>query len=130
MKSKRTIAALIGMLACSSVRAQPADPLLDALIEQALAARPELARAQALVQADRERVPQAGALPDPMLEVGVQNDGFSSWEIGNAETSWYSIMATQSFPWPGKRRLAREVADLGAQGAEPAVERVRLSTEA
>ena len=124
------VVALVAVLAVSDVRSEPPDPLLAALVEQALAARPELARAQALVQAERERVPQVGALPDPMVEIGVQNDGFSSWEIGNAETSWYSILATQRFPWPGQRGLAREVAELDVQGSEAAIPRVLLATEA
>jgi outer membrane protein TolC len=108
----------------------PADPVLAKLLEQSLAARPELAQAGALAKAERERVPQVGTLPDPMLQLGVQNDGFTSWEIGKAETSWYSIMATQTFPWPGKLRLRSEVAALGASQADQNVARLRLSTEA
>lgn len=108
----------------------PTDPLLAKLIEQSLAARPELAQARAAARAERERVPQAGALADPMLQLGVQNDGFTRWEIGKMETSWYSIMASQTLPWPGKRRLRREIAELGARQADQNVARVRLSTEA
>ncbi len=108
----------------------PTDAVLATLIEESLAARPELARAQATAQAERERVPQAGAFPDPMLQLGVQNDGFGSWQIGKMETSWYSIMASQTLPWPGKRGLKQEVAELGASEAELATTRARLSTEA
>jgi cobalt-zinc-cadmium efflux system outer membrane protein len=108
----------------------PTDPLLATLIEQSLTVLPELAQARASVKADRERVPQAGALPDPMLQLGVQNDGFTSWEVGKMETSYYSIMASQTLPWPGKLRLKSEVAELGANQAEENVARVRLSTEA
>jgi cobalt-zinc-cadmium efflux system outer membrane protein len=106
------------------------DPVLATLIEQSLAALPELAQARALVKADRERAPQAGALPDPMLQLGVQNDGFGSWEVGKMESSWYSIMISQTLPWPGKLRLRSEVAELVANQAEQNVARVRLSTEA
>ncbi|MEK6606700.1 MAG: TolC family protein [Myxococcota bacterium] len=108
----------------------PTDPVLATLIEQSLAARPELAQARAEVRAERERVPQAGALPDPMLQLGVQNDGFTSWEVGRMETSWYSIMLSQTFPWPGKLRLRSGVAEVGAKLADQSVARVRLSTEA
>ena len=110
--------------------ALPADPVLAELIAQSLAVRPELAQAGAVAKAERERVSQVGALPDPMLQLGVQNDGFASWEIGKMETSWYSIMASQTLPWPGKQRLRSEVAELGANQADQSVVRLRLSTEA
>ncbi len=108
----------------------PTDPVLARLIADSLTARPELAQACATAKAERERIGQAGAFPEPMLQLGVQNDGFTSWEVGKMETSWYSIMASQTFPWPGKRRLRREIAELGARQAEQNVARTRLSTEA
>ena len=108
----------------------PADSVLATLIEQSLAARPELAQARETARADRERVSQVGALPDPMLQLGVQNDGFTSWEVGRMETSWYSVMASQTLPWPGKLRLRSEVAQLSANQADEVVARARLSTEA
>ena len=58
------------------------DPLLVGLVEEAMEKRPELAQAKAAIQADLERVPQASALPDPVLTTGIQNDGFSSIQIG------------------------------------------------
>jgi outer membrane protein TolC len=108
----------------------PTDPGLARLIEESLAARPELAQALATAKAERERVPQVGAWPEPMLQLGVQNDGFTSWEVGKMETSFYSIMASQTFPWPGKLRLRSEVAELGAAQADQDVARARLSVEA
>lgn len=108
----------------------PLDPLLAQLIAQSLAARPEIAGAKASVQADRERIPQAGAMPDPMLQVGIQNDGFTSIEVGRMPTSFYSIMAAQTFPWPGKRSLQRQIVENGAQQGDFGVQRARLSTEA
>ena len=114
----------------SNPLALPTDPLLAKFIEQTFAARPELARARAEAKAERARVSQVGALPDPMLQLGVQNDGFTSWEVGKMGTSFYSIMASQTFPWPGKLRLSSEVAQLRASQAKQNVARVRLSTEA
>lgn len=113
----------------SPLPALPLDPVLAKLIEQSLAVRPELAQAEAQVRADRERIPQAGSFPDPMLQVGIQNDGFSSIEIGKMETSWLTVMATQAFPWPGKRGLRSEIAELGAKQTEANVVRLRLTTE-
>jgi outer membrane protein TolC len=104
------------------------DPLLAELIEQSLTARPELARAKVLVRAEKERIAQAGALPDPTLSLGIQNDGFKSIEIGNMETSFLAIVASQTFPWPGKRALREDIARLGAGELETGVARLRLST--
>ena len=47
------------------------------------------------MRAERERVPQAGALPDPVLSLGIQNDGFSEIMIGKMETSFYQVMLSQ-----------------------------------
>jgi cobalt-zinc-cadmium efflux system outer membrane protein len=106
------------------------DPVLAGLIQQSLAARPELAAAQASVRANQERVPQVRAWPDPMLQIGIQNDGFTSIEIGRMDTSYVSVMASQTFPWPGKLALQGELAALGVDDAKNGVIRQRLSTEA
>jgi outer membrane protein, heavy metal efflux system len=106
------------------------DPVLQALLREARSHNPDLARTEALVAAERERIPQAGALPDPTLSLGLQNDGFKRIEVGRMETSYLSVMVTQPLPWPGKRALRGEVANLGAQATEVAVARTRLSVEA
>ncbi len=100
----------------TSLPAAPAsDPLLERLIEESLSARPELKQAQELVRAERERVPQAGALPDPTLSLGIQNDGFKEIMVGKMETSYYQVMLSQPLPWPGKLGLREDVATLGGQ---------------
>jgi len=107
-----------------------ADPMLERLIDDALASRPEYAQARNVVAAERERVPQAGALPDPTLTLGIQNDGFKSIEVGKMETSFYQIMVTQPFFWPGKRGLRTDIASGQVSLAEAQLERVRLGVEA
>lgn len=114
----------------ASVPVPPTDPTLAQLLAEALEARPELHQAEARVRAARERVPQAGALPDPVLQVGIQNDGFKGLMIGEMETSYFSIMASQALPFPGKRALRTEVAQLGATAESAQVARARLSIEA
>jgi outer membrane protein TolC len=106
------------------------DAVLTELIAQSLAARPELAQARALERAERERAPQVTAHADPMLAVGIQNDGFTSWQVGKMETSFLSIMASQTLPWPGKRALRGEVATLAAKASGQVVARLLLATEA
>ena len=105
------------------------DPVLSRLIGEAVQRRPELARAQAQVEAEREREPQAGALPDPVLSLGIQNDGFAGIELGKMPMSWLSIGVAQTFPWPGKRSLRAEVAGLGTRQVEAEAQRARLSVE-
>ncbi|MGC4001561.1 MAG: TolC family protein [Anaeromyxobacter sp.] len=108
----------------------PDDPVLRGLIDDTLSARPELKQAEASVAAERARVPQVGALPDPVLSLGIQNDGFEKIQIGEMETSYYQIMLSQSFPWPGKRGMRRDVARLSAEAAGATVSRQRLTAEA
>lgn len=128
---------LLGLLATvRSAAAQapetplPTDATLTRLLAQSLAARPELAQSVALVHAEEARVSQVAALPDPTLQLGVQNDGFTSVELGRMDTSFVSLMASQTFPWPGKRGLRQALATLGAARAKQAVARLRLATEA
>jgi cobalt-zinc-cadmium efflux system outer membrane protein len=106
------------------------DPALAALVEESLARRPELRQASDLVRAERERVPQAGAWQDPMLTLGIQNDGFNGLQIGVMETSYWQVMLTQPIPWPGKTGLRSEVASSGVQLAEATASRARLTAEA
>lgn len=108
----------------------PADAALAQLIAEGLAARPEIAASRAAADAAQEQVRQAGALPDPMLQLGLQNDGFTSLEIGTMPSSFVSIMGQQTLPWPGKRGLRADVAQLAADQARQTVSRLQLSTEA
>lgn len=106
------------------------DPLLTEFVRDAFATRPELAGARATADADFELVPQAKALPDPVLSLGIQNDGFSEIQIGKMETSYWSFMASQTFPWHGKRGLRSEISTLEARQSEMDLERMRLSIQA
>jgi len=111
-------------------RALPADATLERLIKESLAVVPEVARAESVARAEKERVPQASAWLDPMLQVGVQNMGFTSFEIGRDPMSFVSFMVSQTVPWHGKLGARRGIAELGALQAEKGVRRARLSIEA
>ncbi len=106
------------------------DTVLAGLVHEALADRPEIAQAQATAQAERARVPQARALPDPVLALGIQNDGFKRLEIGQMETSYWSVVGAQTFPWYGKRGLRARAQTLGAEQSEADLARARLSVRA
>lgn len=103
------------------------DPLLGSLIQEALARNPDIAKTKALVDAEKERIPQSKALPDPFLSLGLQNDGFKGIQVGKMETSFYQVMLTQPLLWPGKRGLRGEIASLGVETSRSAADRTRLS---
>lgn len=106
------------------------DPVLAGLVNGALASRPELAQARAAAAAAFERVPQVNALPDPVVSLGIQNDGFKSIQIGRMESSYLSAMASQTFPWRGKRRLRTTALTLAGQQTQTTLERVDLTVRA
>jgi outer membrane protein TolC len=106
------------------------DPLLRELVAAAMDRRPELEEARAQIAAEQERVPQSRVLPDPMLSLGIQNDGFGSIQIGKMESSWLLIMASQTFPWPGKRGLRSDLAVLDVRSADADLQRALLTVAA
>jgi len=137
-RSARALALAVALPALAAV-APPAraagggpapDSALAALVSGALAGRPEIAQAEAAARAERARVPQARALPDPVLSFGLQNDGFDGLRIGEMETSYWSVSAAQTIPWIGKRGLRAKAQSLGAGQAEADLERARLTVRA
>lgn len=126
--------ALATLLALSALAATPEplerDALLASLVNEALTARPELAAARARIEAESERVPQASAFSDPMVTLGIQNDGFTAIRIGEMQTSYVSLMASQTFPWWGKRALREGVAQRGVEVARTELDRAALTVRA
>lgn len=104
----------------------PNDPALDALIREALDSNPQLKAAQASRDAEQTKVPQAGALPDPMVTLSYQNDGFKGFTYGQSPFAFGQVGLSQAFPYPGKRKLRARIAEAGVAAADAAVERVRL----
>ena len=131
MVLKSFVVTAVAVAIASSARAQvPAqDAALARLLAEAAAASPEVAQAHASVEAERARVSQAGALPDPSLTLGVQNDGFRRINIGTMDTSYFNIGITQPFFWPGKRGLREQVATLETRRADARLGRAELDLE-
>lgn len=99
---------------------------LAALVEEAVRSNPMLAAARSTYEASRFRVPQEAALPDPIV-------GIMSTSMTNPIPLYYAdpsaniaIRATQEIPYPGKRRLAGEIARHEAEGLGEASESRRL----
>ncbi len=110
-------------------RATLPEPELEQLVAEAIRTHPDLTSAAATVEAARQRVAPAGALPDPSLSFNYQNDG-TRITLGERDMTFLGAMISQPLPWPGKLRLAGQEAALRADEAGAGVERARLAVEA
>jgi len=105
MKAPRTIAWLAACLFGMSVDAASAnyatfdDARLEALIEEAIERNPEVQAIAWNETAARERIPIAGALPDPM----VQLTGFAQSPQTRVGPQVSGLAVNQRLPWFGKR---------------------------
>lgn len=100
--------------------------MLDGLIDEALKNSPEINASQARIEAARLRVPQAGSLPDPMVMVGYQNEGFDRYTYGEMSGAQWMFSATQQFLFPGKRRLKEEMTARDAESLAAMHELLKL----
>ena len=78
---------------------------LESLLGAALAANPEVAQARALWRAAEQRARHVGALEDPVLSLGIDDEPVSGPGDGQRE-----IALSQAIPFPGKRGLMTEEA--------------------
>ncbi|OGQ85894.1 MAG: hypothetical protein A2512_13505 [Deltaproteobacteria bacterium RIFOXYD12_FULL_56_24] len=101
---------------------------LQGLIDEALQASPEILAARAKATASGFRVPQSMSLPDPMVMVGYQNEGTSSFTFNEASDSQFLFSASQLFFFPGKRALKGEVAAKEVESLSASANAVRLRT--
>ncbi len=113
--------ALVDVLPAKSAVA----PSPDTLIAIALRHAPSLAALRAQVQAARERVRPAGALPDPTLEVMLQDVGFPRWTVGEEDMSMIGPQISQGIPFPGKRGARRRIAEAEVVVQEHELEHLR-----
>lgn len=95
---------------------------LDDCIRYAVANSPALEAAYQRWRAAVERVPQATALPDPRLGIGIVLDQVDDGARRMGER--YSI--SQTFPWFGKLALRGDVAEQGALAEARRYEAARL----
>lgn len=140
LHSARALAGVAAFLGASPALSAPADeapgtplfadPGLREVVRASLEKRPEIARIRAQITAEKERVPQSHVLPDPTLSMGIQNDGFGGIQIGKMESSWLFVVASQTFPWFGKRAARGQLAALGGQEAQIDLTRTLLSVTA
>ncbi|RMF58173.1 MAG: TolC family protein [Calditrichaeota bacterium] len=112
------------LFAAPSMLAQDENKLvLSEIIQEALQRNPDLQAAEKRYQAALAKIPQAGALPDPMLSLNVLNLPVKTFVFDQEPMSGKQIAFTQKFPFPGKlgvkENIAREnAAVLEAQVSE------------
>jgi cobalt-zinc-cadmium efflux system outer membrane protein len=84
-------------------------------VSQALAANPMLRAARLKAEAARDRVPRAGALPDPELSFGLMNRMVGDLGSTMDPMTMNQLQLTQMLPWPGKLGFAAQRARRLAQ---------------
>lgn len=140
--SALTLAVILGLARARGLTAQapasPAggtrtafrDPVLEALVAEALQKNGDVAASVAMAEAASFRIEPAKTLPDPFLSFNYQNDGWA-FSLGEREMTFLGATFSQPLPWPGKLRLAGEEAALRADEARVGtVGRAQRSVEA
>ena len=106
---------------------------LDALITEALEHNPEIKVMQRSFDMMRARVPQAKALPDPVLEIGYAGNitPVPPFDVQKGDpSSGRMIGVSQELPFPGKRSLRGKVAGMNAEAEWWAFEQTRRNVVA
>lgn len=98
-----------------------ADTRLAELLGEAIANNPEIAAARSERDAARQRIAPAGALENPMLEIGVINAPLDPLSLRREDMTMKMLGLSQKLPFPGKRDLRRAVATADADSLDLAV---------
>lgn len=101
---------------------------LQPLIDEALANNHEIWVAGARWKAATARTTLAGSLPDPMVMIGYQNEGWDRYTFGKMQGAQWMYSVSQMFPFPGKRSLKEEMAGRDAETAAAMQVAARLGT--
>jgi outer membrane protein TolC len=104
------------------------DLKLQDLIQEVVRNNPEILASQAGVDVAQHKIPQAGALPDPMVMFGYQNEGYNRYTFGDSNDAYWMFSATQMFPFWGKRALKGEMAGREAESLKAASKNILLKT--
>lgn len=114
---------LIGMCLFLTPRvAGAAAPDLEGLIDSALAKNPGLKVLEHRLAAFESRVPQAGALQDPMLSLDLRNVPTSNFDFNSTHMSGKQLTISQRLPLPGLLRAKERAAEFAAGAAREALD--------
>lgn len=90
---------------------------LEGLIDSALAKNPGLKVLEYRLAAFEARVPQAGALQDPMLALDLRNVPTNNFDFNSTHMSGKQLTVSQKFPLPGLLRAKEQAAESAAGAA-------------
>lgn len=102
---------------------------LKDLLAEALRNNPEIVAAQKRYEASKQRPSQASSLPDPMFSPEYNSSG-RPWPgagLGTSMSSNVGFMISQEIPFPGKRRLAGDMAVKESEAEWQQYQQVQLS---
>jgi cobalt-zinc-cadmium efflux system outer membrane protein len=121
------LAAAFLFAAAGLVAAQEPVLRVEPLVQEAIAKNPKIIAAREKHSSLREKIPQAGALDDPMLGFGVVNLP-NNFDFNEEDMTAKEVSVSQKFPFPGKRGLseaaAAKEADAGAAEADDVANQV------
>ncbi|MFN3740267.1 MAG: TolC family protein [Thermodesulfovibrionales bacterium] len=100
---------------------------LERLVEIALKENHDLLMARSGIYISEYRIPQAGALPDPMVMIGYENEGWSRYTYGEMPGARWILGVSQMFSWPGKLSAKEGSAKKEAEASKSAYEKIRLN---
>jgi len=111
----------------ASAEAGGAEPFLnlESTLREALEKNPEAESALHTVNAIRQRVPQATALPDPMVSVGWAGNAVPFSIMRGDPSSYRGLTVSEQFPYPGKRKLRGAMVSKEAEAAETDYEAIK-----
>ena len=122
------LALLFAPVALRGQSPAPGDTLLARLTTEALATSPSVLRGDALARAATARVRPAGALPDPMVSVGVMDLTLPRFGFRESDFTEVDVEITQQFPWPGMRGAQTGAARAMSASAHEEVAALRRET--
>jgi len=100
---------------------------LNSLIERANKENHEIVMVKARIESSRYRIPQEGALPDPKVMIGYENEGWSRYTYGEMPGARWMVSVSQTFPWHGKLSLQKKASKKESDSVYELYERTRLS---
>jgi cobalt-zinc-cadmium efflux system outer membrane protein len=113
---------------CTTIIAAQETVTPDQLIEEALKNNPEIQAARDRHLAAEARPGQMRSLPDPIVSVVSRNGSGSPipfTQLGKDPLSSVGVMWEQEIPYPGKLRLAAQIAQSEADSAKADIDKVR-----
>lgn len=102
------------------------DIRLQELINEASKNNHDILMSEARLAASGHRIPQAKSLPDPMIMIGYQNEGWKRYTYGEMQGAQWMFSASQMLPFPGKLSLKGEMAARETESLYAAHEALKL----